>query len=205
MPRSSEFDFREQHVVVTGGSNGIGLAIAEAFKNAQASVIITGTKQVSNDYDHDLSGFDYRSLDTGDAEAVSAFADSVDVVDVLVNCAGTALGPMEYQVDGWQRIIDVNLTGSMRLATDLLDKLSDRQGVVINIASMSSYAGFPHAPAYGASKTAIVSADQVAGHSLGGSRRSGQCHRAGLGGYKSDSGHAGRCAPQCRDRRSNAA
>ena len=47
-------------VLVTGGSNGIGLGIARAFRQAGARVIITGTRSASADYQHDLTGFDYR-------------------------------------------------------------------------------------------------------------------------------------------------
>ena len=85
------------------------------------------------------------------------FAATVEKLDILINCAGTALGPVEYQADAWQRILDINLTGTQRLSVALLPKLAESRGSIINIASMSSYAGFPHAPAYGASKTAIVS------------------------------------------------
>ena len=64
---------------------------------------------------------------------------------------------MEYQDEGWDRILDVNLTGTQRASMAALPLLAAAKGSVVNIASMSSYAGFPGAPAYGASKTAIIS------------------------------------------------
>ena len=62
------FDFSGARVLVTGGSNGIGLGIARAFDAAGAAVIITGTRAAASDYDHDLSAFAYRSLDLRDGK-----------------------------------------------------------------------------------------------------------------------------------------
>ncbi len=157
MTGQAQFDFSGQQVLITGGSNGIGLAIAEAFRDAGAAVTITGTKADAGDYGHDLSGLDYCQLDMGDALAIAEIGGSGGPLDVLVNCAGAALGPTEYQDDGWQRIIEINLTGSQRMAMAALPRFSQAKGALVNIASMSSYAGFPNVPAYGASKTAIVS------------------------------------------------
>ncbi len=157
MTRTATFDFSDQRVFVTGGSNGIGLAIADAFQHAGAWVTITGTKAGAKDYPSDLGKFTYHQLDMGDGDKIVQLMAAQDGVDILINCAGTALGPMEYQDEGWARILEINLTGSQRMAMAARPHLAAAKGIIINIASMSSYAGFPHAPAYGASKTAIVS------------------------------------------------
>ncbi len=54
------YDYSGAKVLVTGGSNGIGLAIAEGYRAAGAEVIITGRRHGAADYDHDLGGFSYR-------------------------------------------------------------------------------------------------------------------------------------------------
>lgn len=157
MTNSAKFDFSDQRVFITGGSNGIGLAIASAFNDAGAAVTITGTKGKVDDYPSDFSDFTYHQLDMGDGEKIKSLIGAQEQIDILVNCAGTAMGPMEYQDEGWDRILDVNLTGTQRASMAALPQLAKAGGSVINIASMSSYAGFPGAPAYGASKTAIIS------------------------------------------------
>ena len=157
MVRAAKFDYSGQYVFVTGGSNGIGLAIAEAFRDAGASVTITGTKSNAAAYPADLSPFDYYQLDMADGDKIKELMAAQKRLDILVNCAGMAMGPVEYQDDQWARILDVNLTGTQRMSMAALPLLVATKGAVINIASMSSYAGFPGAPAYGASKTAIIS------------------------------------------------
>jgi hypothetical protein len=54
------FDYSGARVLVTGGSNGIGLGVARAFHTAGAHVTITGKRGSAGEYDHDLSGLDYR-------------------------------------------------------------------------------------------------------------------------------------------------
>jgi hypothetical protein len=65
---------RRARVLVTGGSNGIGLAVARGFADAGAHVTITGRRASAGDYAHDLTAFAYRPLDVRDAAAVDALA-----------------------------------------------------------------------------------------------------------------------------------
>src|SRR5262245_34285637 len=79
------FDFTGARVLVTGGSNGIGLAVATAFADAGAQVTITGTRSAARDYDHDLARFAYRRLDVRDGDAIDRLPQGLDGLDVLVN------------------------------------------------------------------------------------------------------------------------
>lgn len=85
------FDFTGRHVVVTGGTRGVGLAAAQAFAAAGADVSITGTKILTSLYDADLSRFGYHQLQLSSSDAIDGFLDRVGDVDVLVNAAGARL------------------------------------------------------------------------------------------------------------------
>lgn len=86
---SASFDFSGQLVLVTGGSSGIGLAIARGFHHAGAQVSITGTRDGGDAYPDDLSAFTYHQVNMLDVPAVEALAEGFERLDVLVNNAGT--------------------------------------------------------------------------------------------------------------------
>jgi len=154
---AATFDFSGYAVLVTGGSNGIGRAIAGAFARAGAEVAITGTRAGINDYEDDLSGFSYRRVLLEDGESVDALLASTERVDILVNNAGTAIGPPEgMSPEGFDKNIAVNLGSVFRLCQGLHPKLKSRPGSIINIASMYSYFASAWGPGYGASKSAVV-------------------------------------------------
>lgn len=85
------FDFTCRHVVVTGGTRGLGLATARAFADAGARVSVTGTKILPSLYDADLSDFEYHQLQLANSDAIDSFVERVGAVDVLVNAAGARL------------------------------------------------------------------------------------------------------------------
>lgn len=85
------FDFTGRHVLVTGGTRGLGLAMARAFHGAGARVSVTGTKILPSLYDADLRDFDYHQLQLASADAIASFVERIGRLDVLVNAAGARL------------------------------------------------------------------------------------------------------------------
>jgi NAD(P)-dependent dehydrogenase (short-subunit alcohol dehydrogenase family) len=75
---------------------------------------------------------------------------------VLVNGAGVNLRAAEHTVEGFETTLDINLNGTMRPIFAFKDKLAARKGVILNIGSMFTFFGAPHAPAYAASKGAVA-------------------------------------------------
>ena len=162
MPPGTRFDFNGCRVLVTGGTSGIGLAVATAFHAAGAAVTLTGTRPGASDYEQDLSLFHYRPLDLRDREAVDALAGSLDSLDVLVNNAGANLpgGRNEWQPEVFEESLLLNLSGAFRLcvgAKPVLAKSAWPGGAaIVNVASMSSFFAVPMVPGYGAAKAGVV-------------------------------------------------
>jgi len=157
------FDFTGASVLVTGGTGGIGSAIAGAFRDAGAEVTVTGTRGSAEDYEADLSGFRYHRLDIEDKANIDAVAAGLDKLDVLVNSAGLALfvlGLDEYDPDIFDRAVTMHLTGVHRLASRCEPLLAQSGlsggGSVVSMASESSFFGIDPVPGYGAGKTGLL-------------------------------------------------
>jgi 3-oxoacyl-[acyl-carrier protein] reductase len=163
---AARFDFAGARVLVTGGSNGIGLAVARGFADAGARVTITGRRASAGDYAHDLSAFAYRPLDVRDAAALDALAAGLGALDVLVNNAGAnfARQPSEWDPAVFEESLRINLSSAFRLAVACKPLLAasalDGGASVLNVASMSSFAAVPAVPGYGAAKAGIVQMTQ---------------------------------------------
>lgn len=153
-------------VLVTGGSRGIGFAIAKIFSENGYNVIITG-KNSSNLEDSlgklpNVSGF---TADIRNKEDVKRVMDQVigkfGRLDVLINNAG--IFPKikylhEIEEDEWTEVLDVNITGQFRVTKVAIPYLKETSGCIINISSdagLKAYQGF-NADAYSASKAALI-------------------------------------------------
>ncbi len=151
----ASFDFTGRRVCVIGASRaGIGAAIARAFKSAGAKVVITGLEDQPAAEDQDR--FTYHKLDVADGDAVTDFANGLQALDILVNCAAITARGEEMAPDFFAKVVDINLHGTFRTALAFHPQLKAAGGAVINIASMYAGFGSPKNPAYGASKAAVT-------------------------------------------------
>ncbi len=151
MSAAPDFSVSGQHVLISGGAGGIGMAFARAFRAAGAEVIIADIRPPSED-----EGFRFETLDVRDTAAVQALAGRIPELHVLIHCAGRLVRYEEFKPEVFSDIVDIHLVGNMRLAEAFRPQLKASKGCLINIASMYAYFGAPHLPAYTAAKTAIV-------------------------------------------------
>lgn len=165
MTNAVSYDYSGAKVLVTGGTSGIGAAIAAGYLRAGASVTITGTRAGPDDYDEDLAAYRYLQLDVEDRANIAdvAAAASANGLDILINNAGFALpslGLDEYDPENFARAVNMHLTSAYRMAHGCAEALSGSTlsggGAIVGIASMSSYFGIGIVPGYGAAKTGIL-------------------------------------------------
>ena len=149
----------QRRVLVTGGSSGIGAAIAQVFASNGDLVVATGATKEEVEraqVPSESTAISFQELDVRDGSAVQACIDEIDSLDVLVNCAGVIRRNAEHEPEVFADVIDINLNGSMRVCTAAREKLKQRKGCIINTASMLSFFGGGLVPGYSASKGGIA-------------------------------------------------
>ena len=167
--------FADQIAVITGATDGIGLALADALLAEGATVVGTGRDQ-GRLLELARRGAVALTLDLGEARDLelvrAAVLDRFGRVDLLVNNAGQGLfaGWDQTSEADWRRLLEVNLMGAVRVTGALLPSmLSARRGVVVNVASVAGLNGYPEQTAYCASKHAMLGWSRALGRELAGS------------------------------------
>ncbi len=154
--------------IVTGGNAGIGEAIAKAFAQEGAAVVITGRRQAELDrvvgdiVKEQGKAIAVAGSVTDDAHVQDTVRRTVQQfgrLDILDNNAGIGdFGKRLHEIDDatWAQVLDVNLTGVFRLTRACLPQmLKQGTGVIVMISSIASLVGLPTLPAYAASKGAL--------------------------------------------------
>jgi NAD(P)-dependent dehydrogenase (short-subunit alcohol dehydrogenase family) len=102
-------------------------------------------------------GIHVHALDIAEPEHPRGFLARFDRLDVLVNAAGMILREgQEFEPENFERVVDVNLNGTMRMCLAARDLLFASRGSVVNVASMLAFFGSGYAPAYSASKGGVA-------------------------------------------------
>lgn len=145
-----------QTVVVTGGTSGIGAGVSAVLSDAGYRVIAATVSPVEIDQFDGPSTIEPCLMDVTDTASVGALFGRLDTLAGLVNCAGILIRNDEYDIDVFQRVLDVNLTGTMRCCLAAHPLLARNGGAIVNTASMLSTFGGPLVPAYSASKGGVA-------------------------------------------------
>ncbi len=151
-------DDSKRRVLIIGGTRGIGRGIAESFAENDCEIIVTGLDQPEVDQVRsERPEWNVNQLDLRDKQAIQFLVSQLATLDVLVNAAGTILrAGKEHDPDEFAKVIDVNLNGIMRVSAACRLLLAESRGCVLNLASMLSFFGSGHVPAYSASKGGVA-------------------------------------------------
>ncbi len=147
-------EFEDKTVLITGGTQGIGLGIAKCFSSEGANVHISGTREHAADYNTSLSDFTYHQADLSKSAGCQSLFNKVPEVDILVNNAGVARDD-EFEMDGFRATLEVNLFSVMELSQLYFPVLKARSGSIVNVGSLASHLAIKDGPAYTASKSAV--------------------------------------------------
>jgi NAD(P)-dependent dehydrogenase (short-subunit alcohol dehydrogenase family) len=172
----NKLDFAGRNAIVTGAAQGIGLAIVERLAASGARVRIWDrddqlmAKTVAR-LGKSVSG---DRVDVTDPEAIArgtrSALEALGRIDVLVNNAGVA-GPslpvVDYPVEEWKRVIDIDLTGPFLCCRAVVPHMTKAgYGRIVNIASVAGKEGNPNAAAYGAAKGGLITFTKSLGKEL---------------------------------------
>ena len=162
----NNYDLSGKVAVITGGAQGIGLAIANRMYESGAHIVICDVDeafaQVALNKMPNRSTF--QNLDITQPELIKSTLKTIHAslgsIDILVNSAGIA-GPnakvVDYPLEDWKQILNVNLDGTFNMCKAVLPfMVSNDYGRIVNIASIAGKEGNPNAAPYSASKAGVI-------------------------------------------------
>jgi NAD(P)-dependent dehydrogenase (short-subunit alcohol dehydrogenase family) len=159
--------FENKVALITGAASGIGRATAERLASEGAQLFLVdlakeGLDETAKQCAATGAEVEIATCDVSNEaqvnDAVARCVDRFGRIDVLVNVAGILLLAHAHEIEltQWQKVLDVNLTGTFLFCKAALPHLLESGGNVVNTSSTSALAGMPYGAAYGASKAGVL-------------------------------------------------
>lgn len=171
----NQIDLTNKVAVVTGGAQGIGLAIAARLKASGAKVSLWDiSREALEEAKATLGDVAIEIVNITDYDAVARAAEKTQKelgsIDILVNSAGIAgnNAPLDqYDISEWKRVLDIDLTGTFFVNRAVVPGMKARNyGRIVNIASIAGKEGNPNASAYAAAKGGVIAMTKALGKEL---------------------------------------
>ncbi|WP_456425665.1 3-oxoacyl-[acyl-carrier-protein] reductase [Desulfurobacterium sp.] len=160
---AKSIDLSGKVALVTGGTRGIGRAIAVALKSAGAIVYITGTNEERTKQAAEEIGVNGVKMNVCDREevkkVVSEIAEKEGKIDILINNAGITRDTlfMRMKDEDWDAVIETNLTGIYNVTRQVVPLMMKKKtGSIVNISSVVGFTGNPGQVNYSSTKAALV-------------------------------------------------
>ena len=153
-------------VVITGGSSGIGKALAEKFGEAGSKILITGRNKQGLDItvnelrkrNIDIHGFQGDVSNEQDNKAMAEEAIRLfGTIDILINNAGISMRAMfsEVEIEVVKKVMDINFYGALYATKYCLPEIAKNKGSIVGISSIAGFLGLPGRTGYSSSKFAL--------------------------------------------------
>jgi NAD(P)-dependent dehydrogenase (short-subunit alcohol dehydrogenase family) len=162
--------------VVTGASQGIGEAIADRYADDGVDVVVCSREmdnvgpvadRIADEREGDALAVECDVTDRAAVEAlVEATVEEFGGLDVLVNNAGASFMANfeDLSPNGWSRVVEINLTGTVNCAQIAREQLADGGGYVVNLASVAGQQGAPYMSHYAAAKAGVINLTRTLGY-----------------------------------------
>ena len=157
---------KDKVVIITGGSSGIGRALAVAFAQKGAKVVVTGRNEERlNEVGQELDALNAPNLclkldvanEADNKQLVKETLHAFDKIDILINNAGISMRALfeEIKLDVFEKVMNINFNGTLYATKYCLPHILDAKGSIVGISSINGYRGTPARTAYTASKYAM--------------------------------------------------
>ena len=145
--------FKSKRALVAGATQGIGAVIANQLAALGADVTALGLGPGDGTLDAAVA---VRQADVTSAQSLDAALADMDRLDIVFNCAGIIKRGAEHDLEVFEQVLAVNLTGTMRVCSATRERLKASRGCIVNTASMLSFFGGGLVPGYAASKGGVA-------------------------------------------------
>ncbi len=153
-----DFDFSNKNILITGGNGGIGYQAANLFSDLGGEVTVTcKTKKSLEEFNvrNKNKRINIEQLDLTNQISIEKLEKKINQLDILINCASLIKGGVEFRIENFSDVVNVNLMGTLRISHTMLPKLAITRGNIINLTSVNTKLANHNVPGYASTKAGV--------------------------------------------------